>query len=349
MINKLTRYLLILVLLALGVMSLTACGSSGDDTQVVFGGNYNLPQEKTLRGSLVLFGGSARLEVGSTVMGDVVIIGGTLSAAGTVQGDVTSVGGTLNIEPGAVLQQDLNTMGGSLVNNGTVRGKIYESSDQFSLDFVRNMNLPMVSPDPATQAMWILLRSLIMAGLALLVILLLPHPTDRVAQSIGRSPLVSGGAGCLTLLLYPAALIVLAITIILIPITLLGFLLLGVVLIFGWIGLGLAVGKALANAFHLELHPAISGGLGTLLISLVVEFALFGLGFFWLLLCCAGIPLIMAIFSVAVGGVLLSQFGTKVYTYTPSQARPPAPPSSFPPAAPTPPDNSTPLDTSVQP
>ncbi|HZU86721.1 MAG TPA: hypothetical protein VFF78_04530, partial [Anaerolineaceae bacterium] len=320
MIKNLSRYLLILIILALGVMTLSACSSSGDDdTQVIFGGSYNLPQGKTLRGSLVLFGGNARLEPESTVMGDVVIIGGTLSAAGTVKGDVTSVGGTLNIESSAILEQDLNTMGGSLANLGTVRGTVYESSDQFSVEFVRNMNLPMVSPDPATQAMWILLRSLILAGLALLVILLLPHPTDRVAQSISRSPLVSGGAGCLTLLFYPAALIVLAITIILIPITFLGLLLLGVVMLFGWIGLGLAVGKALANAFHLELPAAISGGLGTLLISLVVDFAMFGLGFYWILVCCAGIPFLMVVFSIAVGGVLLSQFGTKVYSYTPSQ------------------------------
>jgi hypothetical protein len=317
---------LIFVILALGVMTLSACGTGDDDTQMIFGGDYNLPQGKTLRGSLVMFGGSAHLEPDTTVMGDVVIMGGTLSVSGTVQGDVTSIGGTLNIEASAILEKDLNTMGGSLTNLGSVRGKVYEGTGEFSVDFVRNLNLPTVSPDPATQAMWILLRSLILAGLALLVILLLPQPADRVAQSISRSPLVAGGAGCLTLLLCPAVLIVLAITIILIPITLLGLLLLGLVLVFGWIGLGLAVGKALTNAFHLELPAPICGALGTLLISLVVDFAMFGMGFFWVLLCCAGIPFLMVVFSLAIGGVLLSQFGTRIYTYTPTRPSQPPPP-----------------------
>ncbi len=323
--NKL-RYLLILLVLSLGVLTLAACGTGDNDTQMIFGGNFNLPTGKTLNGSLVLFGGNARLEPDSTVTGDVIIFGGTLFAAGTIQGDLTSVGGTLNIQSGAVIEQDLNTMGGSLVNSGTVRGTVYEGAGNISFDFMRG-NIPMVTADPATQAMWVLLRSLILAGLALLVILLLPAPTDRVAQSISRSPLVAGGAGCLTLLLYPAVLVVLAVTIILIPISVLGLLLLGVVLVFGWIGLGLAVGKALANAFHLELSAPICGALGTLLISLVVDFAMFGLGFLWILLCCLGLPFLLAVFSVAIGGVLLSQFGTRIYTYSPIRQNRPTPPA----------------------
>jgi len=63
---------------------------------------------------------------------------------------------------------------------------------------------------------------------------------------------------------------VLAISICLSPVSLIGALILAAALIFGWVAIGLEVGRRLALAFRREWHPATQAGLGTLLLSFVI-------------------------------------------------------------------------------
>ncbi len=66
--------------------------------------------------------------------------------------------------------------------------------------------------------LWWLGRSFIWAILALLVVLFLPRNAERAADAAVAKPVVAGGLGCLTLLIAPAILFLLIMTICGIPI-----------------------------------------------------------------------------------------------------------------------------------
>jgi hypothetical protein len=131
----------------------------------------------------------------------------------------------------------------------------------------------------------------------------------------------------LTLVVAPALFIVLMITVILIPVGILGVLVFALAVLFGWIALGLEVGKRIADLFKVSWPLAVSAGVGTLIFSLVANliFALTG-EWFWTL-CCISIPVFTLIVMVGLGGVLASRFGTQVYNPN-SRATPPAPPAA---------------------
>jgi hypothetical protein len=146
-----------------------------------------------------------------------------------------------------------------------------------------------------------------------------------VAQTIATQPVISGALGLLTLVVTPALFLVLAITIILIPLGLIGLLIFGLALLFGWIALGLDMGNRMATLFHTQWSTPVSAGLGTLVLSLVVNLALVVTGEWWWLLCCVGLPLVGVLMMVGLGGVVASKFGTAVYLNSAALPVSPAP------------------------
>jgi hypothetical protein len=126
--------------------------------------------------------------------------------------------------------------------------------------------------------------------------------------------LISGGLGLLTVILAPLVLLFLVITICLSPLALIGVLILVVAWGLGLIALGLEIGTRLAERMNHDWAPALSAGLGTLLLIFVLD----GLREFvpcvgWLFPAIAGM--------VGLGAVLVTRFGTHVYPLEP----PPAP------------------------
>jgi uncharacterized membrane protein len=94
---------------------------------------------------------------------------------------------------------------------------------------------------------------------------------------------------------------VLAITICLSPVSLIGGLVLGAAMIFGWVALGLEVGRRLALAFKREWQPATQAGLGTLLLSFVVYAVA--------IIPCLGFVFSMVLWAIGLGAVILTRFG----------------------------------------
>jgi MFS family permease len=163
--------------------------------------------------------------------------------------------------------------------------------------------------------------------IAVLVALFLPVPTDRVARTIGTQPIISGALGLLTLVVSPALFLVLAITVILIPLGLVGLLIFGIALLFGWIAIGLELGKRMTGMLNTSWAIPVSTGVGTLVITLIASLTLAITGGWFWALCCIGIPLVGLIMMVGLGGVVASKFGAQVYA--PNQPRPatPVPPA----------------------
>jgi len=331
--NRLAKLVCLLLIFTALLLALPgpvyAQNPGGNDSPVIFGSDYLLLTDQTIQ-DLVVFGGNATLQKGSTVKGDVVIFGGNLIVAGMVQGDVTAFGGNIRVDDSATVGGDLNTLGGlsNISPEATVKGNRVSALGGLPMGMPTRIYTPGFFVDFGRGAgiLSAIFGSLFLALLAVLVTLFLPIPTERVAQTISTQPVISGGVGLLTLVITPALFLVLAITIILIPLGLIGLMVFGLALLFGWVALGLDMGQRMAKIFNTGWAVPVSAGLGTLVLSLVVNLALVVTGEWWWLLCCVGLPLVGVLMMVGLGGVIASKFGANVYTPNrPNPLVPPAP------------------------
>ncbi len=307
----------LVLLLALAVPG-TAYASGLADGRVVIGGTYSLESGQVLSGDLVIIGGAGTLESGSRVDGDVALIGGLLNAAGEVDGDVFALGGVVTLGPESVIHGDLITMGAAVsrAEGAQVEGQVTEESMQngFDLSFpgfvlprgftgidVPSRHWGLSVFNPLFSFGWAILKALLMAGAAILVVMFWPERTARVARTVIAQPVAAGGLGLLTAFFGVTLIVVLAITICLSPVSLIGALIFGAAMIFGWASIGLEVGRRLGVAFKREWHPATQAGLGTLLLSLV--------GFAVGLVPCLGFIFLALLWMLGLGAVILTRFG----------------------------------------
>ena len=320
------------------------------DDRVVFGGDFVLEAGEVLSGDLVLFGGNATLEAGSRVNGDVFLMGGNAEIAGEITGDVALLGGNVELLPTAYVHGDAVAIGGNLTRAAGARvdGQVAEGNEfvgpfDFTFPFDGFSGVRGIGPfeslrmgfSPVLGLIWFGFRSLLLAAVAVLVVMFWPQPTERTGRTAIAQPILGGGLGLLTIVVGPILLLVLAITILLIPVSLIGIVLLLVAGLFGWIAVGLEVGKRLAEAFKWELQAPAAAGMGTLVLTLVVG----GLGLFP----CVGWLAPFLVASIGLGAVMLTRFGSREYasgaaavTAAPKPKLPPPPPPE-PPAPPKPP------------
>jgi hypothetical protein len=304
-----------LVLILAFALPATAFAGGLYDSRVVFGGSFMLRSGETLDGDLAVLGGAAVLQKGSTVEGTVAVIGGNLDANGEIDGDLVVVGGNATLGANAVVYGDVWEIGGN-VSRGTARieGDYFEGEgldipynfDDFNFDFTRTFRgFPGSWFSIQARVIAYLFQSFMLAALAVLVLIFWPNPTSRVASAVISQPVVTGGIGLLTIVVGPIVLLLLMITICLIPVSIVGLILLVVATVFGWIALGLEIGKRLAIALNQEYQPVVMAGLGTLILSLVVN----GIGF----IPCVGWLAPLLVGAIGLGGVLLTRFGMQAY------------------------------------
>ncbi len=324
--KSVTKLALLLIVLAALVFPTSVFASSPQPDvmpdKVILGGTYTLESGQTLDGNLAVFGGTATIEKDSRVNGDIVLAGGSLDIDGEVTGSITTMGGSLFLGDNAVVHGDVSTLGANMHRSGGARieGRIITGTDgpfQFTLPqgVVNGRPGPLFDFHPVTDLLWFLFRTLATAALAMLVVLFLANPTTRVANTIVTQPVLSAGLGLLTIIVGPLLLVLMAITIILIPVTLLGFLVLIAAVLFGWVAIGLEVGKRIAALFNTVWPLPVAAGIGTFLMSLIVN----GIGF----IPCVGwlAPFLVGILGL--GGVILTRFGMRSYPpYAPAPTAP---------------------------
>ena len=112
-----------------------------------------------------------------------------------------------------------------------------------------------------------------------------------------------------------------AITIILSPLSVLGLLLLVGAVIFGWTAINLEVGNRLARMFKVEWSAPVAAGIGALIFNLVV----FGFAY----IPCLGGVLSFLVLLFALGGVLVTRFGSHEYPEAAAVPVRPAPPAAL--------------------
>jgi hypothetical protein len=103
--------------------------------------------------------------------------------------------------------------------------------------------------------------------------------------------------------------ILMLITICLIPAAILLLLILVLAGIFGWVAMGVEVGRRLLRSMNHEYQPVVAAGLGTLVFALVAN----GFSF----IPCVGWLVPFLITTVALGAVMITRFGTQYYRPAP--------------------------------
>ncbi len=334
-------FLTLLVILAFPTAAIASSSLSrtinGD--QFIIGQSFTLAADDTLNGSLVVVGGTATLEDGSVVNGDVVLVGAAVSIAGEVTGDLTIIGSAGSVANTTRVIGDLTSVGNgiSIAPEARIMGQTNIDTDT-TVDFgntIGQTNTWDFGFDPIGRMLWNLFVVVAIAALAVLIALLFPKPTQRVANAITRAPVLSWGIGLLTTMVFPVVLVLMVVTIILILVVPFAVLALIIAILFGWIALGFEIGDRIAKMSKTTWSEPLAAGLGTLLIGLVSA------AFTWIP--CVGwlVPMILAMFGL--GAIILTRVGTAEYgitpgTTTPVVVQPPAenttPPSdNTPPAA----------------
>ena len=289
--------------------------------QFIMGDNYELRENQTLNGNLVVLGGNVNLEAGSVLKGDIILLGGNVSASGEITGSLVALGATITLNETTIVRGDVLHAGGNIsgLEDAKIYGEIKQAQPRTILFDSDTWKLPSdLYTDPSRVARSMvrdifsnLLQVFGVAILAVIVLLIFPKPVEKAANSIVNQPLLSGATGLLTFLVIPVVVILfllLMITIILIPVGLAAYLVISIAIIFGWIAVGFDLGRRIATLFRTEWAPAVSAGLGTLTLGLMV----------WLLgyvLCLGGVIGIVAA-CLGLGGVILSRFGTHEYAKT---------------------------------
>jgi hypothetical protein len=299
---------LIITALFLGVFPITVFAATPAD--VVIGNNYTLESGKTLNNDLFILGGSVNLMSGSTINGNVVLLGGSVQAAGRINGNVTVLGGTITLASTFVLQGNL-TSAGTVINRdpgAQITGQITTGENLQYIVIPGGTHIPNLNSnvDPFFRVVGFFLGLFLWALVAMLVAMFIPTHLTRTSQTAFSQPLISGGLGLLTVIIMPIILVLLAITICLIPVSLIGALILLIAWAFGLIAFGLELGRRVSGIFKQEWHPAISAGVGTLLLMTVLS----GLGA--IIPCIGWIPEFL-VGLLGLGAVLLTQFGMKPY------------------------------------
>lgn len=323
---KLFTVFLLLALILLPTTSAQAKGSLGG--KIIFGQNFTLEKGQTMDGDLVVFGGNITIEEGAKVTGSIVIFGGNLIQDGQVAGDMVMFGGNASVGEKGLIEGDAVTIGGQLdvAEGGEIKGDRVTNVPMPEVKIPATPVIPTVPPvpnipkvpetpavpsvphiditnNPLFQAMNVIFRAVAVAALAMLLTLFLQPQLDRVSQAIVQQPWMAGGMGLLTVVVAPLALLLMVITLILIPVAALVALLLPLAWLFGIIAIGQEVGERFTKAITQTWAPVLTTGFGTFLLMLV--------GGFIGMLPCIGWLAPFLIGMVAIGGVVMTWFGTR--------------------------------------
>ena len=308
----------LLVVVTMLVMAVPAFASDGQPPGQVVWGDFTLQSGQTMEGDLIVFGGDVRIEADSRVDGGVVVWGGDVEIAGTVERDVVVFGGDVLLRRTARVDGGVMVFGGAVEREegAQVRGQQLVNPPGWSwwrwgwgvipmpvYPYWPSDGLPAMAFQVAMRGLGLLLRTVVMAGLAGLVALFWPRAATRVGRSALERPLNAFGMGLLTLIVGILLAVGLIITLCLSPVGAAVAIALVVAVLFGQLAIGIVIGERLmptltSRAVAPFWTAALGAGLLTLLIDLLDLIPCVGwVGGF--LVTCAGL-----------GAVVLTRFGT---------------------------------------
>ena len=296
------------------------------ETRVRIGGNVTVPQDEEVTGPVVAVLGSVTVD--GRVRDNVVAVGGNvhLGPSADVRGDVVAVGGTVERDPSANI-------------SGQISEVIFPPVHVRPAWDFRWMPWFDAGPWRAIRLLGSLLRMALFTLLATLILLLAPKAVQRVEWAVFTQPWKSVIVGLLAQLFFIPLLvivvIVLAVSIIGIPLLVLvpfGVLAFFVALLLGFTGAASGVARLVQRRFdwsHPSTFSVLMVGLvmvwGITVLGRLVAFGGGPLAVMAALLIFTGFVIEYVVWTVGLGGALLTRFGR--YGALPV-AVPPVPPDA---------------------
>ena len=284
------------------------------EDQVSIGGIVRIESGEKIDGSLIVLGGKAVIAFGANVSGDVVIIGGQAEIEGDVGGNLVLVGSEASLLPTARLVGNVESISSRFdqATGAQVKGQIHEIgaysllSTGLDVDhpaYINPLEVSKLNFSPVMQVTGSAFQSFLQAIFAMLVALIFPRRLKGAAIQLSSAILRTTSFGLLAAIVSPLLIAFIAITIIGIPLAMLGAIALVLVVIFGYIAIGAAIGIWIAAAFKSQWHIAVCAGVGTMLLALVMALlSKLGPG---------GIIVIILIHLLGMGSVVLTRFGRR--------------------------------------
>jgi hypothetical protein len=210
---------------------------------------------------IVRIGESITIGANQVIDGDVVSVGGSVTVLGRVLGDVVSVGGDVDLRPQAVVEGDAVSIGGTVH-----RGEGSQIGGQnVGLRFVPSGFLGAWTPGrhfPVFSIVWIGMKLIFLFLVAWILAMLAEARllgTGRFLEAHLWRSLLTGLA---VLILFPAAFILLCVTIVGIPVALLSPLALVLALMVGYLVVAALVGqRVIKGSDHTSWIKATAVGL----------------------------------------------------------------------------------------
>lgn len=321
---------LLLTVLLLVSLTTPVWADDGEGQAVLPGENVVIGPGEEVRGDLALLGGNLELQQGGRVDGDVAMFGGNAVIDGEVDGHLVVLGGTVELGSHALIRQNLFTLGASVSRSpgATVQGETIEGLRG------RTFRLPNIETWPTVRTwQWdeqpffnvvggflrFILNLMALVVLGVLLVLLLPKQTGVVAQAVREAPWTSLAFGVLSFLVLLVLVPLLVIICIGIPVAVLVVLAAVAAGLFGWVAIGILLGRRLLAALHTaEPQPVVEVVVGVAALTLLAEIPCLG----WLVGLIAG--------AIGLGAVVLTRFGTVRYAPPRPQTDLPAPPPAEP-------------------
>lgn len=293
------------------------------------------------QGDRVRMGGNITVQADEHIDGDVVAVGGSVRILGSVDGDVSAIGGTVRLGPDAVVDGDVTVVGGRIHREpgAVVRGSIEETSWRVP-DIRIAPGVHMGSPLEGLGSfvgtvVWIVFLGLLTA----LAYLVARRPVERMEYRVGTSPWKAAAVGLAAQILFIPVLVltivILAISIVGIPLLFaipFAIVALGLGVLVGFTAVAMRLGREAESRFgwaHASSFISIMVGVG-----LIMAVSFFGaaigiaggpLEFFGTMLTVFGFVIQYVAWTIGLGVLLLTRFGTR---YNWAEEGTPAPPPS---------------------
>ena len=277
---------------------------------ILFREAFTVSAQQTYSGDLIAVESSITIEQGATFKGNLILIGGSLESAGKIIGDMALLDASTHFGRTATMVGNITCLG---------RAPAFDPGVMFtgSVQTVEGLSWPLSltageAPEMETggvdigyELSIILFRLFLLSAVAILIVLLLPTPVERVARTMIVKPAIAFLIGLLAMMAALALFLLLALTVCLSPISILGSIVILVAALLGWVAMGREIGKQVCGMLGVKTHPAVMAGIGTAILTLVAS----ALGYIPF----AGQILVMLVMAFGLGAVVLTRFGGPNY------------------------------------
>jgi len=278
-------------------------------------------------------GGSVHVAEDEVVNGPVVAVGGAVTIDGAVTDDVVAIGGSVRLGPSAAVRGDVTTIGGTIDRDpdARIRGRMNEIGIGMPAIRIRPLRgWPFGWRGEVFGASFSLLltvfRMLLIAVIALVALVIVRRPVERIADAAAAQPWKSGLIGLLAqLFVLPVlvlSVVILAVSIIGIPLLVvippLIVLALLVAFVLGFAGIAFGIGRWARSSLRLRLSSPFAfllvGLLAIWIVTLsgrIVSLTGWHVWFVSAALGAAGFFVEYLVWTVGLGAALLTRFGNR--------------------------------------